>query len=443
MIKNIFNIKMAVISPPSHQLIDLLLLFTLLLLMTSKTEAAFLTVDCTNPVHIATLEIPQVECETLEELWTDTNGANWDYDSNWDTLNKAKFWHGISVTAGNVTRLDLEDNDLAGTIPNLNGLTSLMYLFLQDNQLTGTIPDLNSLTSLERLDLTDNQLTGTIPEVSALTSLQYFDLADNQLTGSIPDLSTLTSLKGLELDGNQLIGSMPDLSNATDLWEVYLSHNQLTGTIPDLSGLTDLRYLFLQGNQLSGPIPDLTSLPLVQFKIHYNSFEFSDFETEHISYLTNTFYPYGYSPQAAVDSDRTEVMSNGSPLTLTPEISINPSGNDSYQWYKDGSAINTVAGVQRVYSVTVASSMDLGKYTYTVNNSVVTNLTLASHSGTNAITVVMLGDCTGDGMVDIGDIICTINLVLSNSFLDAADIDDNQVVDINDVIGTINIVLAP
>ena len=73
-----------------------------------------------------------------------------------------------------LTTLDLSDNQLSGTIPDLSSLTQLQNLYLGDNQLSGTIPDLSSLTQLQNLYLGDNRLSGTIPEELGRTSTSLY-----------------------------------------------------------------------------------------------------------------------------------------------------------------------------------------------------------------------------------------------------------------------------
>jgi Leucine-rich repeat (LRR) protein len=77
-----------------------------------------------------------------------------------------------------LTLLEIDLNQLSGTIPSeLGQLTSLQYLYLANN-LTGTIPsELGELTSLLQIDLEYNNPTGTIPsEFSQLIALQYLYL---------------------------------------------------------------------------------------------------------------------------------------------------------------------------------------------------------------------------------------------------------------------------
>ncbi len=108
---------------------------------------------------------------------------------------------------------------------------------------------------MEQIGLSNNQLSGSIPDWNALTSLEYIDLNSNQLSGSIPDWNALTSLEYIDLSHNQLSGSIPDWSALTSLKKIYLSNNQLSGSIPDVSALSTLEWLFLNNNRLSGEIP--------------------------------------------------------------------------------------------------------------------------------------------------------------------------------------------
>ncbi|MBC6451955.1 MAG: hypothetical protein GDA43_01095 [Hormoscilla sp. SP5CHS1] len=67
--------------------------------------------------------------------------------------------------------LDLNNNFLRGTLPELGDLTNLQDLHLIHNSLRGTIPsELGSLSNLQVLGLAKNSLRGTIP--SELGSLR-------------------------------------------------------------------------------------------------------------------------------------------------------------------------------------------------------------------------------------------------------------------------------
>ena len=197
----------------------------------------------------------------LEALYDATGGdSDWSDKTNWKTDDED--WYGVTTDGnGNVTELDLSDNNLRGSIPTeLGNLTNLTDLELSYNRLEGGIPAaLGSLTNLEILDLESNRLEGSIPtELGNLTNLTELVLLLNRLEGSIPtELGNLTNLTDLELSSNSLEGPIPtELGNLTNLTDLGLSYNALSGPIPtELGNLTNLTSLLLDGNRLSGPIP--------------------------------------------------------------------------------------------------------------------------------------------------------------------------------------------
>jgi hypothetical protein len=52
------------------------------------------------------------------------------------------------------------------------------------------------------------------------------------------------------------------------------------------------------------------------------------------------------------------------------------------------------------------------------------------------------GDINGDSLVNIQDIILTVNLVLSNEYNSLADLNSDNIVDILDLVALVNIVLG-
>jgi Leucine-rich repeat (LRR) protein len=256
--------------------------------------------------------VPAAQRTALGALYNSTGGAHWTNRAGW--LGKPGTecaWAGVTCDTNSttVTRLFLNDNGLAGSLPpalgNLAGLQSLEaegnaltgslprelghlanlrtlrlglnqlsgpvpaelgslslleILSLQFNRLSGTVPaELGRLASLQLLSLSENQLTGAVPpQLGDLRSLTYLDLSDNRLTGAIPpDLGRLAALQILYLGGNQLSGAIPgQLGNLAALEQLGLGDNLLSGRIPgDLGRLSNLMFLNLQRNQLSGPVP--------------------------------------------------------------------------------------------------------------------------------------------------------------------------------------------
>ena len=213
----------------------------------------------------------------LSALYTSTGGANWRDNSYWDittvpTPSELARWHGVVVSHGILSRLNLRNNRLTGTLPgelgNLQGLEDLRLGF---NSITGEIPpELGNLAQLQWLDLGSNSLTGEIPrELGNLTQLQNLSLWRNSLTGEIPpELGNLSQLRRLELEVNSLTGEIPpELGNLSQLQILWLDSNSLSGEIPaELDNLTQLRWLNLNVNLFTGEIPvELGNLTQLQW----------------------------------------------------------------------------------------------------------------------------------------------------------------------------------
>ena len=86
---------------------------------------------------------------------------------NWSASTDMGNWTGVTTegTPGRVTKVELPDKSLTGSIPAVLGrLFALTHLDLSGNSLTGNIPpELRWLHNLESLKLSGNNLTGCIP----------------------------------------------------------------------------------------------------------------------------------------------------------------------------------------------------------------------------------------------------------------------------------------
>lgn len=260
----------------------------------------------------ASAQCPCTDCRcsdslSLVNLYQSTNGAEW--AKKWDLSLPIEQWQGIKINAqGRVEEIYLNNNNLIGTLPNLNlphlqslhlpnnqltsnlpnfnlpklaslvlfnnkftgqipnfNLPNLINLILGNNQLSGTIPDFN-LPKLQALWLYSNQLSGQIPNFN-LPELAYLDLYTNKLSGNIPNFN-LPKLQGLNIESNQLSGSIPHF-NFPLLHSLILSKNQLTDTIPNFN-FPRLTYLSMYENQLTGNIPNFNAPDLTYFSLHSN-----------------------------------------------------------------------------------------------------------------------------------------------------------------------------
>ena len=95
--------------------------------------------------------IPQSERDVLIALYNSTNGDGWTDNSGWNGAPGTECsWNGV-VCDGNethVVQINLYQNNLAGSLPLIAGLTSLSNFDARFNQFTGSIPSFAGLTNL-------------------------------------------------------------------------------------------------------------------------------------------------------------------------------------------------------------------------------------------------------------------------------------------------------
>ena len=232
--------------------------------------------------------------EELIALYDATGGDRWNSNTNWKSDRPTGEWHGVTVDAqGYVTKLELDTNDLRGTLPpEIGNLSKLVTLSLFDNRLTGPLPsEIGNLSSLEHLYLDGNNLEGPLPRsLTSLENLSALDFSDTGLCAPQDSafqtwLRGLTSVVGAATCAKSDIDFLITLYDATggDNWtnsaywksnkplgewygvttdedgrviRLILNNNDMTGEIPPaLGSLEKLQTLFLNNNNLTGRIP--------------------------------------------------------------------------------------------------------------------------------------------------------------------------------------------
>ena len=258
--------------------------------------------------------------DALTALYQTTHGENWHDGAGWLSNRSPNQWFGVTTNSeGRVKELDLEDNNLKGTLPSqLGSMIDLRRLILGGNPLlVGTLPQELVDLSLEALHLEGTGLCAPgddgfhswlmrIPQKSGVVNCEavlddrsvliklfhttdganwlsntnwlsdapldeWFGVATdatgrvtelvlewNDITGPLlPELGQLTGLTRLSFVGNNLTGNIPpELGQLTELTSLELTANQFTGEIPpELGKLTHLVRLDLYINKLTGSIP--------------------------------------------------------------------------------------------------------------------------------------------------------------------------------------------
>jgi len=240
-------------------------------------------------------------------------GLAWGQDCTADDGTEGIELWGNCYSIEHTTELNLEGNQLTGTIPpEIGNLTNLNWLELSSNQLTGEIPPgIGNLTNLTRLSLGYNQLTGEIPsELDNLSHLDWLFLNNNGLTGTIPpEIGDLTNLEVLSLSSNQLIGTIPpEIGNLTNIFELGLNDNQLMGVIPEsICNLNiDWYYSSFSNNQFCSPYPScIEDYVGEQDTTNCGQVSIID-ETLPITYNLHIAYPNPFNPVTTLRYDLPE-----------------------------------------------------------------------------------------------------------------------------------------
>jgi len=171
--------------------------------------------------------VTKAEVDALIAFYNATGGDSWTNNSGWITNPNVADWHGLVLTGGHVTRLDLDSNNLSGTVSDtIEDLEWLTVIDLHANSLTGTISLLNKSTitgfyiynnSLTSIDLT--KIVNATAIWCNLNSITAFDASDN------------TKVDVLYLQDNGLTESAVDAVLAG----IYSSRLSYTDTNPVLN----------------------------------------------------------------------------------------------------------------------------------------------------------------------------------------------------------------
>lgn len=191
-------------------------------------------VSCPSVTTYGSLECDQITDElsddwkVLARFYVAMGGVDWEKLSGWSTLdnllenNKIEdlgdrnldvcSWYGVVCESGRVTKIELENNRLVGTLPK--------------------------------------EIFSELPKLTTL------DLSRNAIDMDLFLLGKAKSLKTLKISGTK-VSKMEGISSAQTLMELYIDGLDLGGTtLPtELFALTGLEVLHVQYSFFTGPIP--------------------------------------------------------------------------------------------------------------------------------------------------------------------------------------------
>ncbi|NQZ77750.1 MAG: T9SS type A sorting domain-containing protein, partial [Ekhidna sp.] len=381
---------------------------------------------------------PILESDSLAlvSLYNATDGANWTVNTNWlEDGQNVTDWFGVTTVGDRISKiqlgnnnlsgsipseigdlsqlvtLDLNNNSISGNIPSELGTTNLDTLILSRNNLSGPIPDeLYGLTSLRRLSISQNQLSGTIsPNIANLEILEYLALWDNPFTdGTIPEeLWTITSLQFVFLGTSEIGGDISSFTNLTNLVEFWvdqcnvtgivsseignlrllerldISDNAMSGNIPEqITDLSNLQVIEIENNNFSD-LPNLTTLEnITSLNVSGNNFDFADLEPN------ATIDGFIYSPQNELTIPVQVVVDGESPISgetsitarVGSEISLTgitgEANNNAYRWSLNGETISNQVSITS--TIPSLEKDDVGLYELVITNNILPDLTFNS-----------------------------------------------------------------
>jgi gliding motility-associated-like protein len=299
----------------------------------------------------------------LAAIYNSLGGPNWTIQQRWLQGNIRNWDPRIRFnSAGRVVEINLNLNNLRGTIPSEIGLLDdLQVLRLGSNEITGPIPDqLTNLRNLRIVDLRNNEITRLPNGIERLQNLQDFRVQNNHIEGQIPaGFGQLRSLTILDLSNNRLTGPVPSaLVNATGLQQLLIENNDRLTNLPNFSGNQNINVLRVRGNK----------------------FDFGDLEPN-LRFFPNQQTVEFYTPQDSLyEVERRNIFSN---VAQREPVILESSARgqfDVYQWFKDGVALRDdgriVGSTSATLRINNPTANDVGKYTCQATNTIVRFLTL-------------------------------------------------------------------
>ena len=184
-----------------------------------------ITLTATNPYNIS-----ETELDALWALWIATDGPNWTNNTGWWTNTDVENWYGISLYSNHVDYIELNNNNLNGSIPDgFCYLSHMQELDLSENNLSGSIPSaFSNLSALYDFDCYGNNLSGIIPQ--SLAIFWWLDISENSFV--FADMANLNpQISNIYYDPQAQIGAITTIS--------VLKYSDYELTIPDYTAHED------------------------------------------------------------------------------------------------------------------------------------------------------------------------------------------------------------
>jgi len=207
-----------------------------------------------------------IEIEALKDLYKATDGDNWDENKHWMDYNTPICsWFGIecagdSADNSTVTKINLPDNSLDGTMPHeIWDMPALQTLNLKENNVHMGFTNVGKAKKLEVLYISDIDI-GNVDGIGKASALKELHITANEIKGEFPSeiFDLADTMERLYLAYNSFSGTLStEFGKLTNLIDFYAYDNEFSGTIPsEFAELKNLQNFVVAENKLSGTIPD-------------------------------------------------------------------------------------------------------------------------------------------------------------------------------------------
>lgn len=106
-------------------------------------------------------QVNEQDSLALVDLYISTDGPNWTNNTNWLT-GSVDSWYGVTVDAGNVTKVLLNNNNLTDSV-GLGPMSNLRVLYLNDNNISRLSSGLSLVQPLDSLRIDNTNISDITP----------------------------------------------------------------------------------------------------------------------------------------------------------------------------------------------------------------------------------------------------------------------------------------
>ena len=207
-----------------------------------------------NPGGRSDWDIPQSEANALISLYNATGGPSWTNKTNWLTDPVVDNWYGITVTGGHVTQIDLNTNNLVGTIPAtfIQQFPNLTLLYLRTNAgLSGSVAGWVLPASLVSLSIYSTSVSGDISGWVLPASLAYFRIDSTSVNGDISGWVLPASLANFRIYSTSVNGDISGWVLPASLVEFFIYSTSVSNAPSLAAGALAIRNYQYQNCSLS------------------------------------------------------------------------------------------------------------------------------------------------------------------------------------------------